>query len=568
MDRPPPAPAPAPDAAPESHGPDSDERLFQLRMLHEASRELAGLSTPAQIARAFLLTSLGLLEAGSGFLILGGGRQALEPPVTLQRGLDAEAEALEDSADRLLERKISATQADPPGKARFLAPSDWARGSALPASTRLLARWDLDGGGGGLLGLGPRLYEDDRQTPYSAKTRELLQELIDLLNDALGRAFLAQRLAAMGQDLAGRNTALARRVFQQELLIQALSEMSGLSSSEQLLDSFQLFLAGAAGAGKGYAFVMGRSGQLRGFIGRGVERELLDPDGLRLFPQAVASRLFATSGAKTGWLDEASELRAVGLPEECPGLWFMADEDAYGFAGIGRLLDQAPLAPDRRETMLAVANAFVACLRNTRLLESQRELNAALAARNEELALTIEQLTSARVEIVGLKKAKAKIKELVSQEFDRVSKASWIDFALVFAVALALGFLFNWANPSGVDIAPAHWSRPAPPEISAQDALPLVAAGGATIIDARPQESFKLSRIPGALNLTPALFDFMYGMRVAKLPPERPLLIYGATISRRYDLEVGGLLLKRGHKNVKTISGGLDAWREAGGKLQ
>jgi rhodanese-related sulfurtransferase len=563
------SPEPSPLAPPEDETRDSKTRVFQLKMLHEASRELSSLSTPAQIARAFLLTALGLLEAESGFLVLGGGRQSLEPPVVVHRGIDAEqAAAIEDNAALLLERRGAPPPDETPGKARFIEPSSWVKGSAIPAATRLLARWPLDGGGAGLLGLGPRRSQAKEQRPYAPDVRLLLQELLDLLNDALGRAFLAQRLAAMGTVLATRNLALGSRIYQQETLIQALSEMSELSSSKELLDSYQLFLAGAAGAGKGYAFVMNRAGALRLFVGRGVARGSLDADGLQRLPQTLASHLFANPGAKTGWLRDPCELRALGLPDECPGLWFIADEDAFGFAGVGQLPDQAPLAPDLCETMLALTNAFVACLRNARLLESQRELNAALEARNEELARTIEQLTHARVEIVGLQKAKAKIKELVSQELLRVGKASWIDFALVFAVSLGVGFLFNWANPSGVDIAPAHWSRPAPPEISAQEAVALAATGGAALIDARPQESFKIGRAAGALNLTPALFDFMYGMRVAKIPPEQPLLVYGATISRRYDAEVAGLLLKRGRKSVMTIAGGLDAWQKAGGKVQ
>jgi rhodanese-related sulfurtransferase len=96
----------------------------------------------------------------------------------------------------------------------------------------------------------------------------------------------------------------------------------------------------------------------------------------------------------------------------------------------------------------------------------------------------------------------------------------------------------------------------------------LVESGQAVLIDARPQESFKLGHIAGAANLPPALFDFMYGMRLAKLPPERPVLVYGRTVSRLYDEAVADLLKKRGHKDVRIIQGGMEAWKRAGGTLK
>jgi len=92
--------------------------------------------------------------------------------------------------------------------------------------------------------------------------------------------------------------------------------------------------------------------------------------------------------------------------------------------------------------------------------------------------------------------------------------------------------------------------------------------GQYVLVDARPTESFKQAHIPGALNLTPDLFDFLYGMRLAKQPKDKPVLVYGRTVSRLYDEDVAGLLARRGHKNVMLVSGGLQAWKQAGFPVQ
>jgi 3-mercaptopyruvate sulfurtransferase SseA len=40
------------------------------------------------------------------------------------------------------------------------------------------------------------------------------------------------------------------------------------------------------------------------------------------------------------------------------------------------------------------------------------------------------------------------------------------------------------------------------------------------------------------------------------------IIVYGRTISKRHDEEVASNLVARGHKNVKILKGGLDAWRK------
>jgi len=412
--------------------------------------------------------------------------------------------------------------------------------------------------------LGPRLGDN----VYGPEDQGFLLSLTDTLLGALSRACLTQRLAAMGQDLASRNALLNNRVFQQDTLIQALTEMSAMTSPEQLLESYLLSMAGSAGAGRSYVFLADRTGAVRHFSGRGVVRTSISALDPVRFRQVVTSGLFTAGGRKSDWLEAPRDLAECGLLEDSPGIWFVAGEDAFGFVGLGPRLDGAPLDQGRRETLLAVTGAFLTSLRMVNLLEAQRIRSEELAASNTELARLIEELTSARGEIDGLQRAKARIKELVVQEMDRVSRVTWMDFGLIVVVAAAIGFLFNWANPSGVDLVSSNWSRPTAVTAEVGTSRRLVESGQAVLIDARPQESFKVKHIEGATNVPSALFDFMYGMRLAKLPPEKPVLVYGRTVSRLYDETVADLLKKRGHKDVRILPGGMEAWKLAGGTLK
>lgn len=560
-------------------GPGPDRRFFDLGLLRDASHELSGLSTPQQIAKAFLLTAMGGLGAMSGFILVANGPDReghADPsqPLVLHRGLTPEEAArLTDGAGPArMDFLACGPDGRPPRQPHLIAAANLAEDSPFPGNSRLLVRWTLEGGCCGILGLGPRLgWQPDSQAgarpesgEYGPDDSSLLLNLVDCLLTALSRAQLTQRLAAMGQDLRARNAELDRRVFQQDTLIQALSEMNTQTDSDRLLESFLLFLMGTAGSGHGYVMLLDAAGELVRFRGKGVnegQMRALDPVRLR---QVATRGLFSGGGRRVGWLEDPAQLAEVGLPPGYCGIWFLADENSYGFAGLGARLDSAPLDEAQRETLLAVAGAFLTCLRTVRLLEATRALNRQLEARNLELQQTLDQITGYRIEIDGLERAKARIKELVLREMNRVSQVSRADFAILLVVSMAMGFLFNWANPSGVELVPSHWSRPATPATSPQQAKGMLDAGQAILVDARPQESFKQGHIPGAVNLTPDLFDFLYGMRLSKQPKDKPILIYGRTVSRLYDEDVAGLLARRGHKNVMLLSGGLAAWKDAG----
>jgi rhodanese-related sulfurtransferase len=51
-------------------------------------------------------------------------------------------------------------------------------------------------------------------------------------------------------------------------------------------------------------------------------------------------------------------------------------------------------------------------------------------------------------------------------------------------------------------------------------------------------------------------------MSIGQTDKSKEIIVYGRTISKRHDEEVASNLVARGHKNVKILKGGLDAWKK------
>jgi rhodanese-related sulfurtransferase len=144
----------------------------------------------------------------------------------------------------------------------------------------------------------------------------------------------------------------------------------------------------------------------------------------------------------------------------------------------------------------------------------------------------------------------------------RSSRVAWYDFVLVIGISVLLAITFNISNPNGIPFVPA---RPDPaPSISALAAMEDYRQGQTLIVDAMPDNFYRQRHIKGAINMTMALFDFVYLMSFSKEDKNKKIVVYGNTISRPYDLEIADKLLLRGYRNVKVLDGGLQAWEANG----
>ena len=99
---------------------------------------------------------------------------------------------------------------------------------------------------------------------------------------------------------------------------------------------------------------------------------------------------------------------------------------------------------------------------------------------------------------------------------------------------------------------------PTIPAISAREAADEVAAGSALIIDVRERNEFEQERAAGVA-LVP-ISEFV--ARHEELPKDRPLLMLCAAGSRSSSATM--YLLQAGWTDVRNVTGGMLAWRQAG----
>jgi rhodanese-related sulfurtransferase len=112
-----------------------------------------------------------------------------------------------------------------------------------------------------------------------------------------------------------------------------------------------------------------------------------------------------------------------------------------------------------------------------------------------------------------------------------------------------LAFLFNFQNPKGI----AFFPLPRPVDaisIEEQEARRLLAVENALLIDARPREFYELGHVKEAINIPPALFDAVYKTRFQDEDLDRPLIIYGRSISRLWDETLARSFLNHDHERV------------------
>lgn len=143
-------------------------------------------------------------------------------------------------------------------------------------------------------------------------------------------------------------------------------------------------------------------------------------------------------------------------------------------------------------------------------------------------------------------------------------KLSWFDFIIIIGLSVVFALIFNQSNPNAIPIFPKSFSDLEASEVSVVAAMEAYGRGDALFVDARPSNFYDQEHIAGALNVPLGLFDFMYLMTLGNQEKTKGIIVYGRTISSRYDAEIASKLVLRGHKNISLLKGGLGAWKKKG----
>ena len=146
----------------------------------------------------------------------------------------------------------------------------------------------------------------------------------------------------------------------------------------------------------------------------------------------------------------------------------------------------------------------------------------------------------------------------------RAPKLAWTDFLLLVVLSVLCALIFNQTNPNGVTLFPKTLFDETITFMPASEALARHEKGETLFVDAMPANFYDKEHIAGAVNLPLAIFDIMYMMALSQEDKEKEIIVYGRTISKRYDEQLASKLSLRGHKNVRILEGGLSAWKKKG----
>jgi len=143
-------------------------------------------------------------------------------------------------------------------------------------------------------------------------------------------------------------------------------------------------------------------------------------------------------------------------------------------------------------------------------------------------------------------------KEVVHQV--KLRQISWFDYLLMIGLSIIFGLIFNFYNDNKIPLIYGWGEKNDIPEITLGEAKELYEKGQAIFVDARKSAFHDQEHIKGDFfNLPLILSDLMSPMfqfTVEQTPgaKDKPVIVYGGSFSRRFDLELARLLKSKGMK--------------------
>jgi rhodanese-related sulfurtransferase len=203
-------------------------------------------------------------------------------------------------------------------------------------------------------------------------------------------------------------------------------------------------------------------------------------------------------------------------------------------------------------------SASVETLEETQALVLTKEQFEQVLKSHPEVSLTfIKQLS-------GWLKRDEQALETEARRMATPPRMSWFDFVLLIGISMLLAVVFNESNPNGIPYFQTLPSQSDIPSIPLSAAVEEYKQGHTIFVDAMPAGFYKKRHIKGAVNMPLALFDIVYVMTFDEEEKTKPIIVYGRTVSKLFDLEVAGRLAQKGYKNTRVLEGSLREWEKKG----
>jgi len=517
---------------------DADRARYQFQILFETAAELSGARYPHKILEAFLLSAQGGVGARGGFAaILGQSEFQLMTRSSLSKSLTPEyAKVLREHLDALGEER----------KSSFFVPS--LQGELCPGKCELLLVCPLDDGQDGVLGL----EESLAGRPYDENDKQLVAGLGTLFQTSLRFSLYATRVELLNAELTKQNDTLDRQIYHLSALRDLSGEILRVDMAE-VMSTFLLTVLGHFARPQGLLLLHDRTSRQIHEISSGLTAKpgLGEQDVGRLFFLCLAGvREKHLQPLQVEPVEDMGGLAEVALgfaPDR--GYLFMLRENMYGVLLLGQSLGATVPAEDG--LLQAFVSQGVLHLKNADSFRTIMSLNDDLARQNEELRRTIDELTQAKDHISMLEAAGRRIAGIVHSKAESLTRVRLFDFFLIIVLSLGLALAFNQQNPRGIVLI----EPPGPeiPFVTLEQALELIAKEDALLVDARPREFYEREHAQKAVNVPAQLFDLVYMMQMTAEDPDRPIVVFGRSVSRRYDRIVAAKFLGRDHERVYIV---------------
>jgi len=557
-----------------------DRQLFYLTSFFHTSRELVGLRQPAKIMEKFLLMAMGPMGVSQG--VIGMVDRERHTGKMVGRNIpNQDILHLQENLVHLQDRldSLSSTDKSEGPSIPFFGLHKTTLGSKLfPFKVMLVIPWSIDDRYQGFLAFGEKITHED----FTPDERYILTSLVPTLTASLGSAILTSHVQQLNNELSQKNERLSatvarlenkekeldREVLKLSSLNEVNTELRSLEDPQTILHSFLLHVLGTRWARQGFMILLNRDDKTvlqtqRGFSWTDLTLEQAE----KLLFCGLSNLSTKTLEPLTcGQIHDPScfKLLPFSFPAPEQAHLFVLDQKTMGIIGFSHFHHDATQAVDDEETFQAQITSFMVHIKNVLAFGTITRLNRDLEHRNTELQTTIDELTQAHQTIDVMEKTRERIRQTLERESHRIQRATGLDFVLILVVATLLGLLFNFKSPRGISVIPQEWTQPKVAEVSLEEVVANKETGKALLIDARPQEFFRLGHIPGAINLSPSLFEVMYPMFLGNEELERPIIVYGRTVSRHYDQDIAYRLGSRDHEQVRIFIGGLNEWQRSG----
>ena len=272
--------------------------------------------------------------------------------------------------------------------------------------------------------------------------------------------------------LEERDKLVFQRMFYLKTLYELTAELSPITCSQKLLESFLLMVMGVNGSGQAMLMICDRQNRRalsasRGTRGRDWTVESAEKYLYQGFQTAENRRLSSMSVTFINDPQQVFSEHETGLDVHA-ALLFVVDDSLLGVLALGAPIDGRVFTLEEKEILSGMTASFMVFLKNVRAYETEQALNADLSRTNDTLRQTIVDLTEARQQIRLLEVAGIRLKQLFQQKIEQVGRFRAIDVLLVLVIASLISLAFNFSNPNGIALLPEEVFREPAPHVDAR----------------------------------------------------------------------------------------------------